>query len=63
MTASLLIPEVLYSQVVTIARQQNLPPDEFMLLAIAEKLALIEHQEWLKGDAKPGTPDPCGGDA
>ncbi|SEC13597.1 hypothetical protein SAMN05443244_2742 [Terriglobus roseus] len=60
MTASLQLPEILYSKIVEVAKAQSLSVDEFMILAAAEKLASLQHHEWLTGKAEPGPQNPCG---
>ena len=59
MIASLQIPDSLYSKVVVASETQKLTVEEFIVLATAEKLATMEHHEWLAGDAAPDPVDPC----
>jgi hypothetical protein len=62
LTASLQLPEILYAKVVAIAESQSLALEEFMILAVAEKVAAMEHHEWLNGKAGTGPVNPCDSD-
>jgi len=60
LTASLQIPEILYSKIVAVAGAQSLSVEEFMILAAAEKLAALQHHDWLNGKSQPAQENPCG---
>ncbi len=59
MSSSIQIPPVLHTQVVDAAEKAKLTVEEFVILAVAEKLASIQHHEWLTENAPVTTQNPC----
>ena len=60
MNVSLNIPEVLHSRIIKFSKVAKLTTEEFMLLAIAEKIAAVKHSEWSAGRGEADQDDPCG---
>lgn len=60
MNVSLTIPEGLHSRILKFSKVAKVSTEDFMLAAIAEKIAALNHNEWLAGRGEAGQEDPCG---
>jgi hypothetical protein len=60
MSSPIEIPPVLYTQVVAVAESAKLSVEDFVIQAVGEKLASLQHHEWLTGNGPSTAENPCG---